>query len=211
MAAAELCFDNKQCCFLRCSKDVFKSLANNLSCNVIKLTCSEKTFFFKTSLDPEASNGSVYLNTNYAETLGLYEGTCSIEPQLKVLQISSVKFCCVSDTDYSICEVNKDILEMGVLNQVSILNENVPFLVWLSKSSVVKLYPQDIQPKDAQMLTELTKVVIDTPLSGHVVKSTRLKSPATRLICKISCIDLNTEEKIIFQLRHCAARAKIRQ
>lgn len=167
--------------------------------------CHGRSFLFTlVLLSQDSESSTVFIDYQFAVTLGIVDGAEVVITSLKsVLSIDEVTLKCASDKDYKIADLNKDNIELRLMDQILLVCEGAPVLFRLNKSLCLSFIGSDIQPVGAALLNKYTKVAIlpsnSVPNVAEVAKVS-IKPLKTSFITKVKICkmyeSLNTSEII---------------
>lgn len=170
MVEAILEFDCINNCCLRCSKNILSTIIGSTvskhAAVVLKQSQLTKEIHLAVKEDSVENVNSVRLNKIYANALGLSEGKVSLSKIELLPPISEVTLQCI-EADYSIAALHKDLIETELLNQVQIVKEKCPLVIFVNNSLIIRFTVSIVKPANSCLLNEYTKVHISTDFAAH--------------------------------------------
>ena len=186
-------FDSSQNCYLRCSKNLYKTFKNSNSSKahgiVLRQDGSNGKFYFSLKEDSVVDENVIFLNRIYGGHLGLYEGMVVLEEIERLIPVTDLTLSC-SSADYSIVGLHKDLIEEELVNQTQIVKEGNPVIGFINSSINIKFMVTGVKPYNANLLNSYTKVSVSIDDSSSTKKSSSDNcSTISSTVLKLSCWD----------------------
>lgn len=181
MISIELQFGKAKDCYLHCSSLTLKSFTNRgFIQSLIVIVCQNKNdtgFNLALHIDESLCGNTVYINRYFADLLSFSEGTVFVEEAKDVAAISCLSLCC-SVKDYSIVQLQYEYIEAELMNQIKVLAEGMPIIVWINASLSIRFSVCDVKPTHAILLNTYSKINViekgsrkeDNAVSGSFLK-----------------------------------------
>ena len=180
MTIFKLQFGKTKDCYLHCSSTTLKYFANRSLIQSVVVVLNQagnnNSFFLAVQIDDTLCENSLYINRYFAETLSLSESTVTIHEAEEIAAISSLSLCCHSD-DYSIVQLQYEYIETELMNQIKVVAEGMPIMLWLNSSLSIQFVVSEVKPSHATLLNTYSKVnVIEKDIMKDLNSSSQNKA-----------------------------------